>query len=197
MVNVSKLGRSECSQIMIVFHVFALLFGAFQHVHGVADFLVGHDVARTVPGFGQAADGGAAVAAGPPAGAAVVAGAQTHCRTLRHDAVFFGHDAVLAVGVQPVIGQDHEHGGENERHDQIARAHPAHRKHEQLLAQCRLQKILGGGVQFQLNVARANVEHDHDHARKKEAVVQPIRRIIEPSRDKMKCIHCTITTMNQ
>lgn len=128
----SKLGGSECSQIMVVLHVFALFFGAFQHVHGVADFLVGHDVGRTVPGFGQATDGGAAVAAGAAAGAAVVAGPQTQRRTLGHDAVFFGHDAVLAVGVQPVIREDHEHGGQNERHDQIARAHPAHRKHEQL-----------------------------------------------------------------
>lgn len=175
---------------MAVLHVFALFFGAFQHVHGVADFLVGHDVARTVPGFGQTANCGAAVAAGTSArAAAVAAGTQPHRRTLGHDAVFFGHDAVLAVGVQPVIREDHKHGGQNERHDQIARAHPAHRKHEQLLAQCRLQKILGGGVQLQLNVARANVEHDHDHARKKEAVVQPKRRIVKPPGDKMKRVH--------
>ena len=52
-----KFGRSECSQIMVVFHIFALLFGAFQHVHGIADFFVGDNVARPVPGFGCAADG--------------------------------------------------------------------------------------------------------------------------------------------
>lgn len=103
-----KLGGPECSQVLVVLHVFALLFGPFQHVHGVADLLVGHNVAGTVAGLGQAANG---VIAAIAAVAAAAANAPPHRRRLGHHAVFFGHDAAFAVGIQPVVGQHHKHGG--------------------------------------------------------------------------------------